>query len=54
MLFSLDNINHLKDENHEKFLNFITDISSPQVKILFTSIKFSTKEFPEDYVVKKI
>jgi hypothetical protein len=35
-------------------LTFILEIASPQVKVLFTSNKFSVKEFGEGFSVKKI
>jgi hypothetical protein len=42
------------DENHEQFLTFIIEIASPHIKVLFTSNKFSVKDFTEGFAVKKI
>lgn len=53
-LFSLDNIDHLVKENHEQFLTLLTEIASSSVKILFTSNKFSCKDFASGFSVKKI
>ena len=55
MLFSLDNIDHLNGENHEKFLDFINEVSSKEVKVIFTSTKFQKKNFKDGgFAVKKI
>lgn len=53
-LFSIDNIDHLVNENHEQLLTFFNEIASPQIKVLFTSNKFSVKDFTEGFAVKKI
>ena len=45
MLFSLDYIDHMNDSNMEKFLDFISAISSKEVKVIFTSSKWSKRNF---------
>jgi len=52
VLFSLDNIEHLKEnkEHYEltNFMNFIGEVASKNVKILFSSSKYEAELMPED------
>mmetsp|Transcript_10048 Transcript_10048/g.15308 ORF Transcript_10048/g.15308 Transcript_10048/m.15308 type:complete len:245 (+) Transcript_10048:4484-5218(+) len=53
-LLAIDNIDHLQKDNHEQFLQFLFGISTPSLKIMFTSSKFSPNVFNEGFAVKKI
>ena len=54
MLLSIDNIDHLNQDNYEKFLSFLMEVASPELKIVFTSSKFNPELFNEGFAVKKI
>ena len=53
-LVSIDNLDHLRKESYDKFLEFLFEVSSEHLKIIFTSYKFNPEQFKEGFAVKKI
>lgn len=54
-MFALDNVEHLIEDHHKHFLEFIGDIAEKNVKVLFSSSKYDAKNLPDGgFQVKKI